>query len=315
MDASPATPPAQSAGAPTLGRLAAVFARYANMTFGGGSATIAVLHRQLVDRRAWLSQLQFDLCYALSRLTPGTNLLAFCTASAWLTRRSRGAVVALLAASLPCSIVALVASYFYEAWQHDRFVMGALRGALAAAVAIMVATAWSFAQPHVKSSAVKALVVVAVASLPVIRDELVVKRHLITDDQLNASFVITRSTPGPVGLYVVSVGYFADGVPGAVAGWLAMSLPSLVIIMLVGYFGQKAEHPRLKGMLRAVVLASAALLIVAAVPLARDADGTPLTAGIALAALVVLLSKKVDTSWVIGGAAAVSLGASLWGVV
>lgn len=139
------------------------------MTFGGGSATIAVLHQEVVERRSWLSQLQFDLCYALSRLTPGTNLLAFCTATGWLTRRARGAVVALLAASLPCSIVALVATYFYEAWQHNRFVMGALRGALAAAVAIMVATAWNFAQPHVKTSTIKALVIVPFALLLALR--------------------------------------------------------------------------------------------------------------------------------------------------
>jgi chromate transporter len=152
------------------------------------------------------------------------------------------------------------------------------------------------------------------ASLPVIRDELVVKRHLVTDDQLNASFVITRSTPGPVGLYVVSVGYFAAGLPGAAAGWLAMSIPSIVIILLVGYLGRKAEHPRLKGMLQCVVLASAALLVVAAVPLAHDAANSTLTRSIALAAFLALLSKKLDTLWVIGGAATISFIASLWGV-
>ncbi len=153
------------------------------------------------------------------------------------------------------------------------------------------------------------------ASLPVVRDELVVKRHLITDEQLNASFVITRSTPGPVGLYVVSVGYFAAGLPGAIAGWLAMAVPSLAIILLVGYLGRKAEHPRLKGMLQSVVLASAALLVVAAVPLAHDAVNSTLTRVIAAAALLLLLSKKLDTLWVIGGAATVSFVASLWGLV
>ena len=63
------------------------------------------------------------------------------------------------------------------------------------------------------------------ASLPVVRDELVVQRHMITDHQLNAAVVITRSTPGQVGVYVVSVGYFADGVLRAIAGWLAMATP------------------------------------------------------------------------------------------
>jgi chromate transporter len=114
---------------------------------------------------------------------------------------------------------------------------------------------------------------------------------------------------------VVSVGYFAAGVPGAIAGWLAMATPSLVIILLVGYLGRRAQHPRLKGMLQSVVLASAALLVVAAVPLARDAINSTLTAVIAIAALLILLSKKIDTLWVIGGAAAVSLISSLWKII
>lgn len=63
------------------------------------------------------------------------------------------------------------------------------------------------------------------ASLPVIHDALVVQYHVLTDEQLNQAVVITRSTPGPVGLYVVSVGYFVAGLPGAVVGWLAMITP------------------------------------------------------------------------------------------
>jgi len=35
--------------------------------------------------------------------------------------------------------------------------------------------------------------------------------------QLNEAVVITRSTPGPVGRYIVSVGYFAVGIPGTIA--------------------------------------------------------------------------------------------------
>ena len=52
-----------------------------------------------------------------------------------------------------------------------------------------------------------------------IQDELVIQRHVLTDTQLNEAVVITRSTPGPVGLYVVSVGYFVAGVPGRIANW------------------------------------------------------------------------------------------------
>jgi chromate transporter len=152
------------------------------------------------------------------------------------------------------------------------------------------------------------------ASLPEIRHELVEERHWINDDDLEQSIVITRTTPGPVGVYVVSVGYMVDGWPGAVAGWLAMSLPSMSVILLVGYFGKRARHPRVRSMLQCVVLSSASLLVLAALPIGRDALHGPLTIGIALVGLALLLTKKVNTLWIVAGAAALSFTGTMVGI-
>lgn len=54
---------------PTFRQLANVFIRYANATFGGGSATTAVLHRAIVDERGWVASERFAVIYALARLT------------------------------------------------------------------------------------------------------------------------------------------------------------------------------------------------------------------------------------------------------
>ena len=120
------------------------------------------------------------------------------------------------------------------------------------------------------------------ASLPVVRDELVVHQHVLTDEQLNEAVVITRSTPGPVGLYVVSVGYFAGGILGAIAGWLAMITPAVLILPLLHFAASKAEHPRLRSAMQAIVVASAGLLLAAAVPLGTSALTGPVTVLIAL---------------------------------
>ena len=149
------------------------------------------------------------------------------------------------------------------------------------------------------------------ASLPEIREELVEQRHWLTDEDLNQAVVITRTTPGPVGVYVVSVGYMADGVPGAVAGWIAMASPSLLVILLVGYFGKRAQHPRVRSMLQCVVLASAALLVLAAVPIGRDALDGPLPIAIAAVSLPLLVTKRINTLWIIGIAAALSFAGSV----
>ena len=145
------------------------------------------------------------------------------------------------------------------------------------------------------------------ASLPIVRDELVVRQHVLTDEKLNEAVVITRSTPGPVGLYVVSVGYFAGGMPGAVAGWLAMITPAFLMLPLLHFAASKAHHPRLRSGLQAVVVASAGLLLAAAVPLAVSALTGPVTAGIALLTVVLMLTTKFDTLWIILGAALTAL--------
>jgi len=155
--------PAAARPAPTLAAIARVFARHANTTFGGGSATIAVLRQQLVARRGWIGEADFELSYALSRLTPGTNLLAFCTAAGWTARRWRGALVALVASSLPCSMLAVAMTVFYEQLHGNALFQAALRGAMASAVAVMLATAWVFAEPHVKAAPRKAMIVVPCA--------------------------------------------------------------------------------------------------------------------------------------------------------
>jgi len=137
---------------PPLRSLAAVFARHGNMTFGGGSATIATLHRQIVAKRNWVTQQQFDLSYALSRLTPGTNLLAFSTAIGWLVRRWSGAMVVLLASSVPCATLAVLLTVTYQSLARHALTLIALRGALAAAVGIVAATAWTLIRPHIKEA-------------------------------------------------------------------------------------------------------------------------------------------------------------------
>jgi chromate transporter len=133
---------------PSLPELSGVFFRIGNFTFGGGAATTAALQREMVERRRWYDTLQFGLCYALARVTPGTNLLAFCTASGWLLRGWRGAVAGLLAASIPgCALVCLVTLGF-DVWSRNRFFQAAVDGALAASVGALLASFWLLIRPY-----------------------------------------------------------------------------------------------------------------------------------------------------------------------
>lgn len=144
---------------PTLAAIARLFARRANSTFGGGNVTIAVLKREMVERNAWLSEDDFALAYAVSRLTPGTNLLGFCAAAGWMLRRTLGTIVALLAASLPCATMVVLATVFAEELAGSPLFGAAMHGALAASVALIVASVYQFAEVPAREVPLQALVV------------------------------------------------------------------------------------------------------------------------------------------------------------
>jgi chromate transporter len=140
-------------------------------------------------------------------------------------------------------------------------------------------------------------------SLPIIRNDLVVQRHALTDRELNAAVVAGRTGPGPYGLYVVSVGYFAAGVPGALCGYLAMITPAFLIVPMLRYLGARASRPAVRNAIQSTTLAAAGLIVAAAIPLARDALTGVAAAAIAVASCIALIATRLDTLWVIAGAA------------
>ena len=135
---------------PELLEVAGVFVVSGNSTFGGGTATIVEIERQVIDRRGWLSRSDSHFAYVISRLTPGTNLLAYCVAIGWRMRGVAGAVVALMAVSVPSAVMAVGLTLFFASWTESALTARALNAVLAAAVAIMLGTAWTMISPYVK---------------------------------------------------------------------------------------------------------------------------------------------------------------------
>lgn len=109
------------------------------------------------------------------------------------------------------------------------------------------------------------------ASLPQIRVDLVQTHHVITDDQLSQAVVVGRASPGPMGAYVVAVGYQAAGWRGAIAGWLAMVTPAFLALPLLSWVQRRLGHPRMRSLVDTVVITGAALLLPPGVQLAADA--------------------------------------------
>jgi len=142
------------------------------------------------------------------------------------------------------------------------------------------------------------------ASLPIVRQDFVLHRHAITDRQLNTAVAAGRSGPGPLGVYVVAVGYYAAGVPGAVAGTLALITPAFFILPLLIWIGNRADHPVIRRVIRSLVLASAGLLAATALRLGIAAVTDGFQLALAGAALLVYAGTRIESFWVMLLAAA-----------
>jgi chromate transporter len=146
-------PPAHRGDLGSVGRLgsvASIFALHGNATLGGGTATIVEVEKHIIDERRWITREESHLAFAICRLTPGTNLLADCVGVGWRMRGVAGALVALAAASLPCAAIAVALTIFFAAWSTHRLTAIALSAVLAAAIGIMLGTAWTMIRPYIR---------------------------------------------------------------------------------------------------------------------------------------------------------------------
>ncbi|HEX9263461.1 MAG TPA: chromate transporter [Candidatus Binatia bacterium] len=134
-----------------LRSLATVFLRAGNLTFGGGDAITALLQRELVYRKEWLTRDQYGLAQSLAKVTPGTAILAFCAATAWMMRRSAGALAAVLAVSVPSAVGAVLLTLAFTSMSGNARALAVLAAVLAASIGLMWAAAWLLVKPELNA--------------------------------------------------------------------------------------------------------------------------------------------------------------------
>src|SRR5579872_6899062 len=126
---------------------------------------MAAMHSEMVVGRKWLSAEKYAMAYALARITPGTNMLAFCAGTAWELLGWPGAIAAVLAASVPAAIIVMLLTEGYDAVRTNGPAMAAIAGTLAAAVGMMAVAAWELLRPYLDRRRWLHALVIAGASL------------------------------------------------------------------------------------------------------------------------------------------------------
>ena len=128
-------------------------------------------------------------------------------------------------------------------------------------------------------------------ALPLLREDLV-NTGVLTEGQVLEALAIGRIAPGPTGLYIVSLGYFAYGVAGALIAVAAASVPPIAMIVVAGTLRRWLVTAWAAGLVRGVAMSSTGLLIATAIRLlAPDASVSDLPLWqLALAAAGVVLT-------------------------
>jgi chromate transporter len=125
--------------------------------------------------------------------------------------------------------------------------------------------------------------------------------------------VAGQITPGPVFTTATFLGYLLGGLPAAVVATAAIFLPSFVLVAaLEPLIGRIRRSDWAGAALDGVTVAALGLMAGVTVDLGRIAVTDPLTAAVAVAALLVMLRWRPNPLWLVLGGAAVGVAHALW---
>src|SRR5437764_1466338 len=108
------------------------------ISFGGPAGQIAIMHRELVERRRWLSEERFLHALNYCMLLPGPEAQQLAIYIGWLLHRTLGGIVAGAFFVIPSIFVLLTLSYTYAKYGNVPAVAGVLAGFKPVVVAIVV---------------------------------------------------------------------------------------------------------------------------------------------------------------------------------
>ena len=108
------------------------------ISFGGPAGQIAIMHRELVERRRWLSEDRFLHALNYCMLLPGPEAQQLAIYIGWLLHRTWGGIIAGAFFVIPSIFILLGLSYTYAAYGNLPTVAGVLSGFKPVVVAIVV---------------------------------------------------------------------------------------------------------------------------------------------------------------------------------
>ena len=112
------------------------------ISFGGPAGQIAIMHRELVDERRWISESRFLHALNYCMVLPGPEAQQLATYLGWLMHGALGGIVAGSLFVLPSLVILIALSWVYVTFGDLPLVAGVFYGIKPAVTAIVAQAAW-----------------------------------------------------------------------------------------------------------------------------------------------------------------------------
>ena len=122
----------------SLRELFVTFGKIGCLSFGGPAAQIALMHKELVEGRKWLSEQEFLSGLSFCMLLPGPEAMQLATYSGWRLRGTLGGLIAGLLFVVPGALVILALGAIYASYGDVPIVQTLFLGVKAAVLAIVL---------------------------------------------------------------------------------------------------------------------------------------------------------------------------------
>ncbi|MFM2399613.1 MAG: hypothetical protein RL341_1770 [Pseudomonadota bacterium] len=138
------------------------------ISFGGPAGQIAIMHKELVQERRWISENRFLHALNYCMLLPGPEAQQLATYLGWLMHRTRGGLAAGMLFVLPSLLILIALSWVYMAFGNTPLIAGIFYGIKPAVTAIVLHAAWRIGSRALKNGwlwAIAAAAFVAIFAL------------------------------------------------------------------------------------------------------------------------------------------------------
>ncbi len=136
----------------TLSEMLRIFGRIGLLSFGGPAAQIALMHKELVEQRPWLTEAQFLRALSFCMLLPGPEAMQLATYAGWRLRGVMGGLMAGLLFVLPGALLITVLALGYASYGQLPFVQALFLGIKAVVVVIVIEALLKLSKRALRSS-------------------------------------------------------------------------------------------------------------------------------------------------------------------